>query len=136
MKVNTEDFPFVWTYMQEEGPNTGVSPLEQFEILLNRNEPFIILNDEGLSIGEFKEDRQHMHQISRWVKINRKRLTTLVKASIYIESDENKRLSAKEIIPSYQKLWGYPFYITASKDEAVQFGRKLFSMGERNEKRY
>ncbi|AYW18936.1 hypothetical protein KJY74_25040 [Klebsiella pneumoniae subsp. pneumoniae] len=128
MKVNTEDFPFVWTYMQEEGLNNNISPLEQFDSLLNRNEPFIMLNDEGLSVGEFKEDRQHMHQISRWVKVNRIRLTTLVKASIYIESDENKHLSARKIASSYEKLWGYPFLIAASKEEAIQIGRKLLSL--------
>jgi hypothetical protein len=103
------------------------SPFAEFEALLARKEPFVLLNDEGLDAGDHEHSPGEMKQASLWMKRNKSDLRAFVKASIHIEPRTTKRLASKAFAVVYEKFWGYPMLMTATKNEALVLAQKLLA---------
>ncbi len=62
---------------------------------------------------------------TRWMKAHKNELKTFVKASILIEPNTVKRAAARPFAIIYEKFWGYPLLIAASKEEALATAKTL-----------
>ncbi|WP_431699759.1 hypothetical protein [Pseudomonas sp. BR20] len=124
MRIEANQFPLVWlqkttqSYSQEDS-------LVQFEALLARHEPFVLLNNEGLDKEQTEHSPDEMKQMALWMKRHKSELKKYVKASIHIESSLTKRLAGKAFAVVYEKFWGYPMLMTATEDEALVLAAKL-----------
>lgn len=120
MQVDIKQFPFVWMRFKLADQATDASPFAGFEALLARRTPFVLLNDEGLDQSEHQHSHDERKQTSLWMKQHRAELRAFVKAAIYIEPNEAKRLAAAPFAEGYIKFWGYPMRLAASSEEALR----------------
>jgi hypothetical protein len=127
MLIDATQFPLVWMRFSKRGSDPNASPFAEFEVLLARKEMFVLINDEGLDKGEREHSKGEAKQITLWMKRNKTDLRTFIKAGIYIEQNAAKRLAAKVFASVYEKFWGYPMLIVATKDEALTLARTLLS---------
>ncbi|MHC8380606.1 hypothetical protein [Pseudomonas sp. LB3P14] len=127
MLIDASRFPLVWMQIATPSKNPGDSPFAEFEALLARKEPFVLLNDEGLHQGSHEHSPDEMKQTSLWMKRHKSDLRTFVKASIHIEPSTPKRLAARAFAIVYEKFWGYPMLMTATKKEALALAQKLLA---------
>ena len=134
MLIDATRFPFVWMRMNAPSDNPDASPFSEFEALLARKESFVLFNDEGLDRGEHEHSPEEMKQASLWMKRHKSELRAFVKAGIYIEPNAAKRLATKAFALVYEKFWGYPMLMVATKDEALALARKLLP-GEQTDAR-
>ncbi len=125
MLIDASQFPLVWMRLNAPGTDPEASPFAEFEALLARKKVFVLLNDEGLNKGDHEHSPEEMKLASRWMKRHKSELRTLVKAGIYIERNTAKRLATKAFALMYEKFWGYPMLMVASKDEALALAQRL-----------
>ncbi|WP_214510294.1 hypothetical protein [Pseudomonas brassicacearum] len=124
MRIDATQFPFVWLQKTTLGDSQEKS-LVEFEALLARNDPFVLLSNEGLDQGQPEHSPDEMKQMALWMKRHKSELKRCVKASIHIESSLTKRLAGKAFAVVYEKFWGYPMLMTATEDEALALAQKL-----------
>ncbi|CAG9295930.1 hypothetical protein [Celerinatantimonas diazotrophica] len=127
MQIDASQFPLIWMRFNAPGLDPEVSPFAEFEALLARQEVFVLLNDEGLDKGDHEHSSEEMKQTSRWMKRHKSELKSFVKAAIYIEPNTAKRLATKAFSLVYEKFWGYPMLMVATKDEALALAQQLLS---------
>ncbi|MFC3024375.1 hypothetical protein ACFODT_11125 [Vibrio zhugei] len=127
MQIDTSQFPLVWMCFNTPSADANASPFADFEALLARKTVFVLLNDEGLDKGDHEHSSEDMKQTSRWMKQHKSELTAFVKAAIYIEPNLAKRVATKAFALVYEKFWGYPMLMVASKDEALTLAETLLS---------
>lgn len=125
MLIDATQFPLVWTRINAPGNTSGASPFSEFEALLARQEAFVLLNDEGLDEGEHEHPQEEMKQTSLWMKRHKSELRAFVKAMICIESNTAKRLAAKAFAVVYEKFWGYPMLMVATREDALALAQQL-----------
>ncbi|WP_455813620.1 hypothetical protein [Pseudomonas graminis] len=119
MLIDASQFPLVWIQFDAPDRDPDAPLFSGFEALLARQQAFVILNDEGLPQGRREQPAEEMKQITRWMKAYKNELQAFVKAAIHIEPDESKRLAATHFTLFYEKFWGYPMLLTASREEAL-----------------
>ncbi|SSB96305.1 hypothetical protein SAMN04488697_104379 [Pseudomonas sp. 43mfcvi1.1] len=124
MRIDATQFPFVWLQKTTLGDSQEKS-LAEFEALIARNEPFVLLSSEGLDKEQPEHSPDEMKQMALWMKRHKSELKKYVKASIHIESSLTKRLAGKAFAVVYEKFWGYPMLITATEDEALALAQRL-----------
>lgn len=124
MRIEANQFPLVWLRKTTQGYSQEHS-LAQFEALLARHEPFVLLSNEGLDKEQTEHSSDEMKQMALWMKRHKSELKRYVKASIHIESSLTKRLAGKAFSVVYEKFWGYPMLMTATEDEALVLAEKL-----------
>jgi hypothetical protein len=127
MLIDAARFPLVWMQIAAPGGNPTTEPFAEFEALLARREVFVLFNDEGLDKGEHEHSPEEMKQTSLWMKRHKSELRDFVKAAIYIEPSATKRLVTKAFTLVYEKFWGYPMLMVATKDEALALAQKLLA---------
>lgn len=127
MRIDATQFPFVWLQKTTLGDSQEKS-LVEFEALLARNEPFVLLSNEGLDQGQPEHSPDEMKQMALWMKRHKSELKRYVKASIHIESSLTKRLAGKAFAVVYEKFWGYPMLMTATEDEALALAQNLLEL--------
>ncbi|ASA57938.1 hypothetical protein [Vibrio gazogenes] len=127
MQIDTAQFPLVWTRFNAPGTDPDASPFAEFEALLARKTVFVLLNDEGLDKGDHEHAPDEMKQTSRWMKNHKSELKAFVKAAIYIEPNIAKRMATKAFASVYEKFWGYPMVMVATKDEALALAQKFLA---------
>jgi len=125
MFIDASQFPLVWMRLNAPGTDPEASPFAEFEALLARKRVFVLLNDEGLDKGDHEHSPEEMKQTSLWMKRHKSELRALVKAGIYIEPNTAKRLATKAFALVYEKFWGYPMLMVATKDEALALAQTL-----------
>lgn len=125
MQIDATQFPLVWMRLNAPGTDPEASPFAEFEALLARKKVFVLLNDEGLDKGDHEHSPEEMKQTSLWMKRHKSELRALVKAWIYIEPNTAKRLATKAFALVYEKFWGYPMLMVATKDEALALAQTL-----------
>jgi hypothetical protein len=125
MLIDAAQFPVVWMRINAPANRPDASPFAEFEALLARKEVFVLLNNEGLDKGEHEHSPEEMKQASLWMKSHKSELRAFVKAGIYIEPSAAKRLATKAFTLVYEKFWGYPMLMVATKDEALALAQKL-----------
>jgi hypothetical protein len=125
--IDTTQFPLVWMQIAASSNKAGDSSFAEFEALLARKEVFVLLNEEDLVEGEHEHWSEEMEQTSLWMKSHKDELRAFVKASIHIEASTAKRLPSKALAVAYEKFWGYPMLMTATKEEALTLARKLLA---------
>ncbi|ROM67368.1 hypothetical protein BK654_30090 [Pseudomonas brassicacearum] len=130
MRIDATQFPFVWLQKTTLG-NSQEESFAEFEALLARNAPFVLLNSEGLDKEEPEHSPDEKKQIALWMKRHKSELKSYVKASIHIESSLTKRLAGKTFAVMYEKFWGYPMLMTATEDEALALAQKLLRPKEK-----
>jgi hypothetical protein len=129
MHINATQFPFVW--MQKTTlSNSQEESLAEFEALLARHEPFVLLSNEGLDNKEVEHSMDERKQMALWMKRHKSELKRYVKASIHIEPSVTKRLAGKAFAVVYEKFWGYPMLMTATEDEALALAQTLLKPEE------
>lgn len=124
MRIDATQFPFVWLQKTTLGDSQEKS-LAEFEALIARNQPFVLLSNEGLDKEQPEHSPDEMKQMALWMKRHKSELKRSVKASIHIESSLTKRLAGKAFAVVYEKFWGYPMLMTATEDEALALAQKL-----------
>lgn len=127
MRIDATQFPFVWLQKTTLGDSQEKS-LVEFEALLARNEPFVLLSNESLDQGQPEHSPDEMKQMALWMKRHKSELKRYVKASIHIESSLTKRLAGKAFAVVYEKFWGYPMLMTATEDEALALAQNLLEL--------
>lgn len=130
MRIDATHFPFVWLQKTTLGHSQEES-LAEFEALLARNEPFVLISNEGLDKEQPEHSPEELKQITLWMKRHKSELKRYVKASIHIESSLAKRLAGKAFAIMYEKFWGYPMLIATTEDEALVLARKLLQPKEK-----
>lgn len=130
MQLDAVDFPVVWMRFKAPSTSLGLSPFEEFEQLLARKQPFVLINDEGLDRSKHDETPEERKQVSLWMKRNKTALRSYVKAAIYIEPSTAKRVATKAFAAIYEKFWGYPMIMVVTMDEAVRLANDLLSTAE------
>ncbi|MCO7636626.1 hypothetical protein NJI34_07470 [Pseudomonas sp. S 311-6] len=126
MKIDTTSFPLVWMRFKVTDPATDAAPFAGFEALLARRTPFVLLNDEGLDSGRAHEhSHEERRRTSVWMKQHKSELREFVKAAIYIEPDNARRLAAASFAQGYIKFWGYPMILANSLEEALNKAEEL-----------
>ncbi|MEE4619856.1 hypothetical protein [Pseudomonas viridiflava] len=124
MRIEANQFPLVWLQKATQGYSQEDS-LAQFETLLARHEPFVLLSNEGLDKEQTEHSPDEMKQMALWMKRHKSELKQYVKASIHVESSLTKRLAGKAFSVVYEKFWGYPMLMTATEDEALLLAETL-----------
>jgi len=99
--------------------------------VLARNEPFVLISNEGLDKEQPEHSPEQLKQITLWMKRHKSELKRYVKASIHIESSLAKRLAGKAFALVYEKFWGYPMLIATTEDEALALARNLLQAKEK-----
>lgn len=127
MLIDAARFPLVWMRINASSNNLDAPPFFEFEALLARKEVFVLFNDEGLDEGGREHSPEEMRQTSLWMKRHKSELRAFVKAMICIESSAAKRLAAKAFAVVYEKFWGYPMLMVATKDDALALAQELLS---------
>ncbi|WP_207282324.1 hypothetical protein [Pseudomonas sp. FW300-N2F2] len=130
MRIDATQFPFVWLQKTTPGHSQDES-LAEFEAVLARNEPFVLISNEGLDKEQPEHSPVELKQITLWMKRHKSELKRYVKASIHIESSLAKRLAGKAFAIMYEKFWGYPMLIATTEDEALALARKLLQAKEK-----
>jgi len=125
MLIDTSQFPLVWIQLNTPGTDSEASSFAEFEALLARKEVFVLLNGEGLDKGDHEHSPEEMKQTSLWMKRHKNELRSFVKAAIYIEPNTAKRLATKAFAIIYEKFWGYPMFMVANKNEALDLAHTL-----------
>jgi hypothetical protein len=125
MRIDDAHFPFVWINMNASGKDPIASPFSEFEALLARKTPFVLLNDEGVNESKHEHSADEMKLTTRWMKAHKDELRTFVKASILIEPNIVKRTAARPFAVIYEKFWGYPLLMVPSKEEALATAKTL-----------
>lgn len=128
MFINADQFPVVRLQFKAtpvDGSNS--SPFAHFDALLERNQPFVFINDEGLGNERHEQSKEEMQAIVQWRKVNRVALRTLVKASIYIEPDTANRIAAEDFALTYEKFWGYRMLMVDDEQEALVLAHKILT---------
>lgn len=124
MRIDATQFPFVWLQKTTLGDSQEKS-LAEFEALIARNEPFVLLSNEGLDKEQPEHSPDEMKKMALWMKRHKSELKRYVQASIHIEPSLTKRLAGKAFAVVYEKFWGYPMLMTATEDEALALAHKL-----------
>lgn len=119
MQIDDSQFPVVWMRLNASGTDAEASPFAGFEALLARKEAFVLLNDEGLDKDTHDHSQEEMKQTSLWMKRHKSELRAFVKAGIYIEPSTAKRMANKAFALVYEKFWGYPMLMVATREEAL-----------------
>jgi hypothetical protein len=125
MQIDATQFPLVWMRLNAPGTDPEASPFAEFEALLASKKVFVLLNDEGLDKGDHEHSPEEMKQTSLWMKRHKSELRAFIKAGIYIEPNTAKRLATKAFALVYEKFWGYPMLMVATKDEALALAQTL-----------
>lgn len=125
MLIDTTQFPLVWMELNSRNSPSDASPFAGFEALLARQQPLVLLNDEGLNNGQYEYSVEQMKYMTRWMKSHKDALQSYVKAAIYIEPDESKREATVAFGRTYEKFWGYPMLMAATKQEALTLAKRL-----------
>jgi len=127
MLIDTTQFPLVWMQLNSEGRDPEAGPFAEFEALLARQQPLVLLNNEGLNNGQNAHSTEEMKYTTRWMKSHKSALETYVKAAIYIEPDANKREAMEAFSRVYEKFWGYPMKRVATEEEAMILAHHLLT---------
>lgn len=127
MHIDAIQFPLVWIQIATPSKNPEDPPFAEFKALLARNEVFVLLNDEDLDEGEHEHWSEEIEQTSLWMKRHMSDLRAFVKASIHVEPSTAKRLPSKALAIAYEKFWGYPILIAATKEEALAMAHNLLT---------
>ncbi len=125
MRIDATRFPVVWIRLKTPNPDAEASPFAEFEELLAREEAFVLLNDEGLDRSGHEHSPEDMKQASLWMKRHKHALRSCVLAAIYIEPSAALRLATRAFAVVYEKFWGYPMHMVATRDEALALARQL-----------
>jgi|SRR5450830_1396304 len=125
MLVDATQFPFVWMKTGPSSQTTADNPFEAFEALLARQEMFVLLNEEGLRAERHEHTPEERKQLSLWMKRHKGPVRAFVKAAIYVEPNTLTRLATQPFTLIYEKFWGYPMLITASREDAMTRAREL-----------
>ena len=129
MLIDATQFPLVWIQFKKSAPNANpdASPFAEFEALLARKEVFLIINDEGVDKEDHEHSREETKQIMLWMKRNKADLRAYIKAGVYIEPNAAKRLAGKAFAVIFEKFWGYPMMIVATREEGLNLAHTLLS---------
>lgn len=119
MHVDATAFPEVWMDFTHGTGQTIDEVLDVYSALLARGEPFVFLGEGGDVEGDKDaHDVADRKTISLWMKRNRTAINALVRAMVYIEPNTSKRIAVRAFALVYEKFWGYPMFVAASRDEA------------------
>ncbi|PQL03315.1 hypothetical protein CG435_07305 [Pantoea ananatis] len=125
MQIDDADFPVVWIKMNAPGKDSAAPAFSEFEALLARKIPFVLLSGEGFTESKHEHSADEMKMTTRWMKAHKNELKAFVKASILIEPNTVKRAAARPFAIIYEKFWGYPLLMAASKEEALATAKTL-----------
>ncbi|MGF6175530.1 hypothetical protein [Ensifer sp. 4252] len=131
MHVDITEFPHVWMDFTHDAGQTTDEVLEVYTDLLAGGEPFVFLGEGGDFEGDnTAQDVADRKKISLWMKRNKRTITALVRAMIYIEPNVSKRIAARAFALVYEKFWGYPMFVAANRDEAMAIVRTVLFFGQ------
>ena len=124
MSMNSSEFPLVWMNFAQEPGHDHQDDFDEFEANLQRGEPFVLLTDT--TNAEIHEhSREENKRTALWMKKHKVELRRLVLAMILIESNSAKRLGFKAFAAVFAKFWGYPIFLVASREQAIEMARGL-----------
>lgn len=127
MMINTSQFPRVWLHLIDRSQSTETG-FDLYRQLLERGEPFVLLNAEGLDFSAYPQSKDEMQYVAQWRKAHRELLRQRVLAAIFIETDAARREAAQDFAVGYGKFWGYPMLIVASEEEAQATASRLLTV--------
>ncbi|MEA1672868.1 hypothetical protein [Nitrospirillum sp. BR 11163] len=126
MFLNVAEFPIVRLSYDQEAAQTEDDAFAAFESLLDRETPFVIIGQGAAADdADHEDDPAQRKKMALWSKKNRQRLSTFVKAMVYVEPSATKRLAMKAFQVVSEKFWGYPMLVVASDAEALDKAREL-----------
>lgn len=120
MMLDLSRFPLVTIHQRN---TTDVSPERQIEMMLDRNERFVIMmhNPEENNRDDTPEDRKSR---SQFFKRNKGRLKTLCAAAIIIEGNKPVSGPIKAMAWALSKSFGVPFHFAADKNAGIKLAER------------
>ncbi|MCF5167264.1 hypothetical protein CCL09_06685 [Pseudomonas congelans] len=131
MSINSSNFPFVWMSFTQEPGHDHEKDFAELEANLQRGEPFVLLTDT-VPAEEHEHSPEEKKRTALWMKKHKVELRKLVLAMIMIESNSAKRLGFKAFAVVFAKFWGYPLFLTASREQAMEMARELLTKNEKS----
>lgn len=125
MFVDSSTFPIVWLRRSEAHNENHDASFAEFEALLERKTPFVMVNDGGLGEDQPEHSQEEMRQMSLWMKRHKADLREFVKGMIVIEPNAAKRVAAKAFATVFGKFWGYPMFMAASREDVMNMASEL-----------
>ncbi|MFZ6722904.1 hypothetical protein [Undibacterium sp. Ji49W] len=124
MSINSSHFPLVWMNLTQEPGHDHQKDFAEFEANLQRGEPFVILTDT-VPAEDHEHSPEEKKRTALWMKKHKVQLRKLVLAMIMIEPNAAKRLGFKAFAVVFAKFWGYPLFLAASREQAMEMARAL-----------
>lgn len=125
MMIDSSQFPLVRMSVKASSSGSVESSFNLFEALLERKEPFVFINYDGIDTEKHQHSHDEQKSISLWMKRHRRDIKIYVKAIICIEPSLAKRLASKAFGTLFEKFWGYPMLTVATEDDALELAHKL-----------
>lgn len=124
-----QDFPIVkLQFGAHQSEAEEAETFATFEGLLDRQAPFVIIGMADVAdADDHTHDPAQRKRIVLWIKRNKARLKSYVKAMIYVEPSLLKRTAIKAMQPVSEKLWRYPSLTAASEEEAREEAQRLLA---------
>lgn len=125
-------FPFVHATARER--QFGVAPQWQreMEMLIDRNEPFVILfpphhhgGMDDLQGEERQRAQLELKQRTLWLKQNRQALGRVCRGLIAVEPDAVRRALEQAKAAMLEKVFGVPLKVSGSTQDAEALGNRL-----------
>lgn len=129
MSMDSADFPLVWMSFLHEPGHDHEKDFEAFEANLKRGEPFVLLSDTAPA-EEHEHSPEEKKRTALWMKQHKTDLRRLVLAMILVEPSPTKRMGYKAFSVLFAKFWGYPLFLTASREQAIEMAKALLEKNE------
>lgn len=125
MQLDSSMFPVVTIEIDAPVAPHQEDGFSQFEALLRRQEPFILLHDKIVDETAHQHSHEERKQASIWMKKNKPALRSFVKGMIQVEPSSAKRLALKTFAVTFGKAWGYPLLLVESRERALALARDV-----------
>ena len=126
MSINSSNFPLVWMNLAQEAGHDHQQDFDEFDANLQRGEPFVLLTDT-VPAEEHEHSPEEKKRTALWMKKHKVALRKLVLAMILIEPNAAKRLGFKAFAVVFAKFWGYPLFLAASREQALEMAGELLA---------
>lgn len=126
MSINSSNFPLVWMNLAQEAGHDHQQDFDEFDANLQRGEPFVLLTDT-VPAEDHEHSPEEKKRTALWMKKHKVALRKLVLAMILIEPNVAKRLGFKAFAVVFAKFWGYPLFLAASREQALEMAGELLA---------
>mgnify|MGYP001272961311 CR=1 FL=1 len=118
MRIDIADFPIINMDYSAPYATDFREILACYDKLFAKEQPFVIIGEGESSKEEAEQAKEDRKEVAAWANQHKLQLKQWVLSSFMVIPDLQKRDSMKLYTPVFEKFWGYPFIVVASREEA------------------